>query len=254
MAINRMILVTGGAQGIGKGIAELLLLKKYSVVICDIDEEAGRETQNELIKSGEVHFIHTDVSSELSVSDMVRNAAKIFHRIDGLVNNAGIAKPYNAPMENVSLDMWNKIVGTNLTGTFLCSKYCIPELRKSSGSIVNVSSTRAIQSEAHTEAYSASKGGIVALTHAMAISLGPAIRVNCVSPGWIDVTQWKKKSARTKVEISHSDHAQHPVGRVGLPQDIAEITEFLLSSRAGFITGQNVVVDGGMTKKMVYAE
>ena len=111
---------------------------------------------------------------------------------------------------------------------------------------MNIASTRAGQSEANTEAYSASKGGIVALTHAMAISLGPDIRVNCISPGWIE----------TDPEAVHSetDEAQHPCGRVGTPDDIAAMVAYLLSDRAGFISGQDFVIDGGMTKKMIYTD
>jgi NAD(P)-dependent dehydrogenase (short-subunit alcohol dehydrogenase family) len=121
------------------------------------------------------------------------------------------------------------------------------------GSIVNIASTRALQSEANTEAYSASKGGVVALTHALAVSLGPDIRVNCISPGWIAVDDWKKSARRKQPVLRPEDHAQHPVGRVGHPEDIAALAAYLISSKASFITGQNFVVDGGMTKKMIYA-
>jgi NAD(P)-dependent dehydrogenase (short-subunit alcohol dehydrogenase family) len=120
----------------------------------------------------------------------------------------------------------------------------VPHLRRTRGAIVNIASTRALQSEPNTEAYSASKGGLVALTHALAISLGPRVRVNCVSPGWIET----RESARH----SRAEHAQHPVGRIGRPEDVAEIVAFLLSDAAGFITGQNFIVDGGMTRKMIY--
>lgn len=111
-----------------------------------------------------------------------------------------------------------------------------------------------LQSEPNTEAYAAAKGGVVALTHALAMSLGPQLRVNCISPGWIDVSEWKKPSQRKAAKLSDRDHAQHPVGRVGNPDDIAKLALFLLSADAGFITGQNFVVDGGMTRKMIYQE
>ena len=106
---------------------------------------------------------------------------------------------------------------------------------------MNIASTRALQSEPDTEAYAASKGGLVALTHALALSLGPEVRVNCISPGWIAHQPVRRK-----------DHAQHPAGRVGQPQDVAELVAYLLSDAAGFVTGQNFVIDGGMTKKMIY--
>jgi NAD(P)-dependent dehydrogenase (short-subunit alcohol dehydrogenase family) len=109
-------------------------------------------------------------------------------------------------------------------------------------------------SEPNTESYAASKGGIVALTHALAASLGPDIRVNCISPGWIDVSNWKKSSKRKPAKLSSEDHAQHLVGRVGRPEDIASLAAYLIGPESGFITGANFVADGGMTRKMIYAE
>ena len=120
------------------------------------------------------------------------------------------------------------------------------------GSIVNISSTRSIQSEPNSEAYAAAKGGILSLTHALANSLSGKIRVNCISPGWIEVSDMKKKSKRQKYDLTRADHEQHPAGRVGKAEDIAEMAAFLISEKAGFITGQNFVVDGGMTRKMIY--
>ena len=146
-------------------------------------------------------------------------------------------------MEKLALREWNRRIGTNLTAAFLMTKHAATLLRRSGGAIVNIASTRALQSEPDTEAYAASKGGLVGLTHALAMSLGPEVRVNCVSPGWIAHTPVRKK-----------DHAQHPVGRVGRDQDIAALVAYLISDAAGFITGQNFVVDGGMTKKMIYEE
>jgi NAD(P)-dependent dehydrogenase (short-subunit alcohol dehydrogenase family) len=124
------------------------------------------------------------------------------------------------------------------------TKHAAPHLRRARGAVVNIASTRALQSEPDTEAYAAAKGGVVALTHAMAMSLGPAVRVNCISPGWIDTG---------KHRISRADHGQHPAGRVGRVEDIAELVAFLLSEKSGFTTGANFVVDGGMTRKMIYA-
>ena len=183
------------------------------------------------------------MSREADVRGCVRKALARFGRLDALVNNAAITGPVNGPIEKLDLAEWNRRIATNLTGPFLMAKHCVPHLRRSRGAIVNIASTRALQSEPLTEAYAASKGGLVALTHALAMSLGPEVRVNCVSPGWI-----------AHAKVRRKDHAQHPVGRVGRDADIAEIVAFLLSEASGFTTGQNFVVDGGMTRKMIYVE
>lgn len=248
------MLVTGGAQGIGKGIAFHLLKEGHKVVIVDVDEEAGRETADSFEAIGEVHFVKADTGDDASVREAVRQAITHFGHLDGLVNNAGIADPGNTPIEDLSIEAWERVIRTNLTGYYLCTRYCVPHLRERGGAIVHIASTRALQSEPHTEAYAASKGGIVALTHALAVSLGPAIRVNCISPGWIVVSDWKKAADRKEPDLRPIDHEQHPAGRAGIPEDIASVAAFLLSSRAGFITGQNFVVDGGMTRKMIYAD
>jgi len=174
-----------------------------------------------------------------------------FGQLDGLVNNAGIADPDSGPIEQLSLDAWNRRLGTNLTGAFLVAKHSIPMLRETGGAIVNIASTRALQSEAHTEAYAASKGGLVALTHALAVSLGPTIRVNAVSPGWIDT---RENAQQQSDPLRAVDHQQHAVGRVGQPRDIGALVVFLLGPAAGFVTGQNLVADGGMTRQMIYVE
>jgi NAD(P)-dependent dehydrogenase (short-subunit alcohol dehydrogenase family) len=249
---QKAALVTGGAQGIGKATAQALAAQGYGVAIADADAQAGRETARPAGNKRELFFLKTDVSSEPGVRACVRAVLERFGRLDALVNNAGIADPHSGPLERLSLALWNRYLATNLTGAFLMAKHCAPHLRASHGAIVNIASTRALQSEPDSEAYAATKGGLVALTHALAMSLGPAVRVNCVSPGWIDVSAWKKKSRRRPAKLSRSDHAQHPAGRVGRPEDIAAMVAFLLSDAAGFITGQNFVVDGGMTRKMIY--
>jgi len=251
---GKVAIITGGAQGIGKGIAKKLLSEGQAVVLADLDKSAGEETLAEFAPLGNVRFIPTDVSDEGAAENCIARCVAEFGRIDALVNNAGIARPYNSPLESLSLAYWNRIISTNLTGCFLMAKYAIPYLREAGGCIVNIASTRALQSEPDTEAYSASKGGLLAFSHALAMSLGPEVRVNCISPGWIDVSGWRKSAARKASQVSEADHLQHPAGRVGLPGDIAAMVYFLLSDCAGFITGQNFVIDGGMTRKMIYAE
>jgi NAD(P)-dependent dehydrogenase (short-subunit alcohol dehydrogenase family) len=249
---GKAAVVTGGAQGIGKGIATRLLEAGMKVVIADIDEEAGLETAGELASRGYIRFIPTDVSDEPSVSSCMKDTFQAFERIDALVNNAGISDPGNRAVDILGLQDWNRILAVNLTGCFLCVKHAIPHLRASHGAVVNIASTRALQSEADTEAYAASKGGLVALTHALAVSLSGQVRVNCISPGWIEVSEWQKSGLRKPPNLTPDDHRQHPAGRVGTPKDVADLAAYLVSKAAGFITGQNFVVDGGMTKKMIY--
>jgi NAD(P)-dependent dehydrogenase (short-subunit alcohol dehydrogenase family) len=253
-SVPRVVIVTGGAQGIGKGITRCLLERGRRVVVADVDAEAGQETREEYQGLGEITFIETDVSSEASVQRCVQRVIERHGRIDALINNAGLARPPREPVETLSLEVWNGYLATNLTGCFLMAKHCVLHLRRARGAIVNIASTRAIQSEPHTEAYSATKGGVVALTHSLAVSLGPLIRVNCISPGWIVVSEWKKRSQRKAADLRPEDHAQHPAGRVGTPGDVAALVAFLISDEAGFITGQNFAVDGGMTRKMIYVD
>jgi NAD(P)-dependent dehydrogenase (short-subunit alcohol dehydrogenase family) len=248
---TRTALVTGGAQGIGLATALRLAADGWRVAIGDNDAEALAEAR---AAHAPLRALNCDVSDEGSVARAVGEALAAFGRLDALVNNAGITGAASGPLDTLTLAEWNRRVGANLTGVFLMAKHCAPHLRAVRGAIVNVASTRALQSEPHTEAYSASKGGVVALTHALAMSLGPEVRVNCVSPGWIDVRAWRKRARREVAPLSAEDHAQHPVGRVGKPEDVAALIAWLLTDEAGFVTGQNFVVDGGMTRKMIYVE
>lgn len=252
-ADNSVAIVTGGAQGIGHATVRTLLARGYRVVIADIDPDACRQCLGDY-GEGVLEAIPTDVGEESSVMALIRETLSRHGRIDALVNNAGISHPGNIPVESLDLADWQRVITANLTGCFLTSKYAIPALRQRRGAIVNIASTRAIQSEPHTEAYSASKGGIVALTHALAISLSGAVRVNCISPGWIAVDDWRKRPNRHPPQLTMQDHLQHPVGRVGRPEDVAAMVAFLISDEAGFITGQNYIVDGGMTRKMIYQD
>ena len=251
---DRVALVTGGGQGIGKGIVRHLLACGMRVVVAEVDEEAGRETEAEYRALGPVRFVRTDVGEEASVEAAGAAAVGAFGGLDALVNNAGLADPENPRVEELPLERWERVLRTNLTGCFLCARAAAPHLRARRGAIVNIASTRAFMSEPSTEAYAASKGGVVALTHALAISLGPDVRVNCISPGWIDVRAWQKSGARDTSPLRPEDHAQHPAGRVGRPEDVAALAAYLISDAAAFVTGQNVTIDGGMTRKMIYAE
>jgi len=185
-----------------------------------------------------------------AVAEAVRWGA----RLDAVVSNAGLADPDTGPIETLELAQWQRRIDVNLTGAFLMAKHAVPHLRQSRGSIVNMASTRALQSEPDSEAYAATKGGLLALTHALAISLGPDVRANSISPGWIDVRAWQANAPDSPEPLSAADHDQHPSGRVGKPEDVAAMVAYLVSPEAQFVTGQNFVIDGGMTRKMIYED
>ncbi|TBL73215.1 glucose 1-dehydrogenase [Paenibacillus thalictri] len=254
-ARGNTVLITGGAQGIGRALALRFAQEGYQVSIADTDKDAGLEVVKRIGKEGgQSLFVCTDVSNEQDVGRWVKVTAQEMGRIDALINNAGISS--NGPVLELAAEAFDRVIGVNLRGTFLSSQHAARIMRRQGkGCIINISSTRALMSEADTEAYSASKGGILALTHAMAVSLGGyGIRVNAISPGWIETRDWQK-SANASIPVhSERDKLQHPAGRVGHPLDIAAACLFLAGDQASFITGQNLVVDGGMTVKMIYEE
>lgn len=246
MKRRKVLAVTGGAQGIGRAIAEHFATQGYAVSFADTHFAAGRAALLALRKKGaQAEYFRADISREQDVRAWLRATARTLGCPDVLVNNAGVRA--SAPFLTLSPKAFDLVLGTNLRGTFLCTQEAARLMvkHKVKGAIINIASTRAFMSEPGTEAYSASKGGIVALTHATAISLGPkGIRVNCISPGWIE-TRGSRHSRRDKL--------QHPVGRVGTPEDIASACRYL-AEQAGFMTGQNLTLDGGMTVKMIYEE
>lgn len=250
---GKVAIVTGSARGIGKVIARHLLELGMSVTLADFQAERLEQTHELFKDMGPCIAVQTDVCSESDIQQMVAKTMERFGRIDALINNAGLGKPYYDALDKLPLETWERVIRTNLTGPMLCAKYALPALYESHGAIVNISSTRALQTEPNNEAYSASKGGLISMSHAMAISHGPRVRVNCICPGWIVTDEQKRRPDGRTWEPSEKHHAQHPVGRVGCSEDIAHAVAFLISDKSGFITGQHLVIDGGMTKKMIYA-
>lgn len=241
-AAKPVALITGGAKGIGRAVARHLVSSGWQAGIIDLPDSGLRRA---FARERDVFAIDGDVRDEEIASDAVEATVNRFGRLDGLVCNAGIM--IRKPLRRLTLSEWHRVLDTNLTAAFLLARAAEKPLCKARGAIVTIASTRALMSEPDTEAYSASKGGLLALTHALAISLAPDVRVNCVSPGWIETKDY--------AGLRRKDHKQHPAGRVGRPEDVAEVVNWLLDGkRSGFVTGANFVIDGGMTRKMIYED
>ncbi|MBM7703809.1 glucose 1-dehydrogenase [Metabacillus iocasae] len=243
---GQVVVVTGAANGIGKEVSKQYAQKGARVLIADLDEMAGKEHENHIREAGgEATFVKTDVRSEQDVVNLMKEAVRTYGGINILINNAGVTR-WKSPYD-LSIEEWDDMININLRSVFLCSREAAKQMKQNEkgGSIVNVASTRASMSEPHTEAYAATKGGIVALTHALAISLGEDhITVNAVSPGWIETSDYEA--------LRDIDHTQHPSQRVGKPSDIAKACLYLTHPENDFVTGTNLIVDGGMTRKMIY--
>jgi NAD(P)-dependent dehydrogenase (short-subunit alcohol dehydrogenase family) len=242
---DRVVIVSGAGSGIGRGVAQQFAKKGNHVIIAGIEAEKDQETAELIRKEGGHAIVHpTDVRKPEDIVDLMNRTEDRFGRLDVLINNAGVSK-WKSPYE-LTVEEWDDILHINLRGYFLCAREAAKIMRKAKkGSIVNIASTRAFMSEPDTEAYAASKGGIIALTHALAVSFAPDhIQVNAISPGWIETGDYS--------ELRDIDHTQHPSGRVGTPIDIAKACLYLTEEDNDFITGTNLMIDGGMTRKMIY--
>jgi NAD(P)-dependent dehydrogenase (short-subunit alcohol dehydrogenase family) len=246
--MSKTVIVTGGSKGIGKEIVLQYAVKGYNVIIADIDEDAGKELEKEYqAQSLHVSYIKADVSQVSDIENLMEATIKRYHTIDILVNNAGVSKwvsPYD-----ITVEEWDSVISTNLKSVMFASREAAKYMRENQygGKIINIASTRAIMSEKNSESYAATKGGIVAITHALAASLGEDnIQVNAISPGWIETGDYQL--------LREIDHSQHFSKRVGKPIDVARACLYLTMDENDFVTGINLVIDGGMTKKMIYEE
>lgn len=229
--------VTGAAGGIGKVIARMFADKGYTVIAVDIE--------NTDFDNPDIHFRKADLCSYESICNVFGYATQHFGGVHVLVNNGAISK-FSKNIFDITPEEFHKVIDTNLYGSFMCCKQFIEANKNMEyGRIINIASTRWHQNEAGWEAYGASKGGLVSLTNTLCVSLSDTpITVNAISPGWIQCSDYEA--------LSQEDHAQHPSGRVGVPEDIARMVLFLAAAENDFINGANIVIDGGMTKKMIY--
>lgn len=242
----RRVFVTGAGHGIGRAIVEAFVANGDCVAFCDIDSVRGEEVA---AVTG-ARFFAIDVCDKGALESAMQSLFCEWGDIDIVVNNVGIGG--FKPITETTVEHFEKVLDTNLRSAFITSRMLALHRKENSalnsyGRIVNLCSTRYLQSESGSEAYAASKGGIWSLTHALAVSLAPYhITVNCIAPGWINVDE--------NEVISPFDHAFHLSGRVGLPGDIARTCLFLCDPKNDFINGQCITVDGGVTKKMIYPE
>ncbi|WP_423410172.1 SDR family NAD(P)-dependent oxidoreductase [Heyndrickxia sp. MSNUG] len=242
---GKTVIITGGSNGIGKGIAKSFGKEGANVCIADREMEKGKEVVGLIEKAGgKAAFYQTDVRVEDEIINLLDKVLKDFGTIDILINNAGVSR--FKPLFELSTEEWEDVVFTNLRSVFIGSREAAKRMAQG-GRIINMASTRATMSEPNSEAYASSKGGIVALTHALAASLQEkGITVNCISPGWIQTEDYQ--------ELREKDHLQHWSNRVGKPEDIAKACLYLADPANDFINGQNLIIDGGMTRKMIYEE
>ena len=246
---NKIVFVTGGASGIGRAIVSQFCHQGADVTFCDVDAEAGCQLV-EHMGDRLCSFVHVDVADAQALEQAVQQVIDWKGNIDILINNVGVSR--FVPLLDLSISDFDAVLHINLRSTFVTSRTLAkhreahPEYN-SYGRIINMASTRYLMSEPHSEVYAASKGGIVSLTHALAMSLSAYhITVNSISPGWVEVGDY--------ATLRSSDHQQHPSGRVGRPEDIARMCLYLCQEENDFINAQNIVIDGGMTKKMIYEE
>lgn len=243
---GKVAVVTGGTNGIGRALTEALLGAGTFVACMDTDKDAGERLTSRY--GDRLLFFAGDAAEE---NDLKAFSEAVFFKhtgIDFLVNNACVSK--HGLLSGCSFEDFTYVLRLGVTGPYYLS-LLFRDVFRENAAIVNIASSRAFQSQMDTESYTAAKGGILSLTHALAMSLSGRVRVNAICPGWIDTTAFHGEGGEPSV-FSEPDMLQHPVSRVGNPQDIVEATMFLLSDRASFITGTSLTVDGGMTRRMIY--
>lgn len=245
MTQKKLAVITGGANGIGRCIAETFLQNGYRTAVLDVDQKEGERLAG---LYGEDYFFFPGDAAEKDVLEaFAGEISRRYPAVDALINNACVSR---GGLSSCGYEDFLYVLRLGTAAPYYLTRLLLDKLVPGA-SIVNISSTRAAMSQPDTESYSAAKGGISALTHALSASLAGKARVNSISPGWIDTGAFHGEGEYTPV-YSKGDTAQHPAGRVGNPHDIAEMALFLCSDKAGFITGENITIDGGMTRLMIY--
>jgi len=239
-------IITGGANGIGRCMSETFIAAGYFVAVVDTDALSGKRLE-EKYNDDIFMFYEGDITKKEVIEGFVQELVSKRPGVDVLINNACVGK---GGLNTCSYEDFNYVLSLGVTAPFYLSKLLMPYFNKG-GSIINIASTRAFMSQANTESYTAAKGAIIALTHGMSISLSGKVRVNSISPGWIDTGDYQHEDMY-KPNHEEGDIKQHPAGRIGNPKDIAKMALFLSSDDAGFITGENIIIDGGMTRQMIY--
>ena len=240
---GKIVLVTGAGQGIGRAIARGMAREGASVVVADLNEANASAVKKEIAAIGVKSLaVHADISNEESVQAMVEKSLHELRRLDILVNNAGIFP--TSPVEEMKEEEWDQVIGTNLVGTFLCSKTVVPHLlAQRSGRIISLTSGRAFHGAKNGAHYAASKAGIIGFSKSLALELAPhGITVNVICPGITDTAQ--PRGHQTEAQI-YAQGQRIPLGRIGQPEDLVGPAIFLASDAAGFITGQTIFANGG---------
>jgi NAD(P)-dependent dehydrogenase (short-subunit alcohol dehydrogenase family) len=242
---NKVAVVTGASSGIGKSVSELYAREGAAVVLSDINQELGEKTTEEIRKAGgEAIFVSADVSKPSDCENMVKAAMDKYGRLDFACNNAGIGGDQN-PTADYSLESWDKAIAVNLSGVFYCMKYELPAMLKGGGgSIINMASILGRVGFAGAVGYVAAKHGVLGLTKTAAIEYAPqGVRVNVVGPGFISTPLIKELEENQ--DVNNMLISLHPVGRLGKPEEVAELVIWLSSDKASFVTGAYYPVDGG---------
>lgn len=254
---EHVCIVTGAGTGIGKGIADVFAQAGCEVVIAEVNKARGEAVAMEFReKYGRGMFVQTDVALDEDCRQMVKNTLEEYGRVDTLINNAGVN--FVKPTLEMTVEDWNRVVDVDLRGTFLCSRYVLePMVKAGKGSIINIASVHTKATLGAAAPYAAAKGGVAQMTQSMAIEFAPmGIRINALSPGLIDTMIWQElqDAAEDINAVRQHWHDNIPMERVGTPHEMGQVALFLASDEASYVTGANVLADGGMTSMLINRE